>query len=75
MEENEKIKKGKPRIFTDIERVQRKSLYMTSRPWFCDICNNGINYTLSGKSQHRYTRKHRTNMLLKVRDLNDKVRS
>ena len=55
IEENKKSK-GRPRIYTDRERVKQKTNYMTTKSWFCDVCNNGIDYSLAGKSQHRYTK-------------------
>ena len=29
--------------------------------WYCDICNNGKNYTLRGKWSHLGTKKHERN--------------
>ena len=29
--------------------------------WYCDICNNGKNYTLRGKFMHLKTKKHSRN--------------
>ena len=30
-------------------------------PWYCDVCNNGKNYTLRGKWMHLGTKKHERN--------------
>ena len=32
-----------------------------SKEWYCDICNNGKNYTLRGKWSHLGTKKHERN--------------
>lgn len=58
--ENSNIKRGRgrPRILTDAQRIENKSRYMLNKPWYCDICNTGHNYTLSGKFCHLKTKKH-----------------
>ena len=35
-----------------------KNEKMKSYDWYCDICNNGKNYTLRGKFMHLKTNKH-----------------
>ena len=51
-------KRGRPRFYTDEERRQRKTDYMLHKPWYCDICKNGKNYSLAGKHNHLRTLKH-----------------
>jgi len=34
---------------------------MKSYEWYCDICDNGKNYTLGGKVMHLKTKKHERN--------------
>ena len=64
MEENKvKIQRGRPRFYTDEERRQKKTDYMLHKPWYCDICNNGNDYTLAGKHCHLKTKKHHRNSL------------
>ena len=64
--ENQEAKKerGRPRFYTDEERKQRKTDDMLHKAWFCDICNNGKNYTLAGKHCHLQTKKHYRNALV-----------
>ena len=38
-----------------------KNEKMKSYDWYCDICNNGKNYTLRGKFMHLKTKKHSRN--------------
>ena len=59
--ENVKRGRGRPRIFTDSERINRKTTYMLNKEWYCDVCKNGINYTLAGKWCHLQTIKHQKN--------------
>ena len=59
---NTKRGRGRPRVFTDEERKQHKTDYMLSKPWFCDVCKNGKNYTLAGKSCHLKTDRHMSNL-------------
>ena len=54
--------------------------YMLKKEWYCDICKNGKNYTLAGKSCHLKTRKHvnnietdDTNILIQPKSMNRKV--
>ena len=57
--------RGRPRILTDAERKdhtrQSKSKYMLNKEWYCTICRNNKNYTLSGKFCHLKTKKHAKN--------------
>lgn len=54
--------RGRPRVLTDDERNNRKTKYMLNKPWYCEICNTGRNYTLAGKSCHLKTKGHRANV-------------
>jgi len=58
--ENQNIKRGRgrPKVFSDEERKNHKTVYMLNKEWYCDICKNGKNYTLAGKSCHLKTNKH-----------------
>ena len=58
---NTKRGRGRPKVFTDEERKNHKTIYMLNTEWYCDICNTGRNYTLSGKHCHLKTKKHRKN--------------
>ena len=61
--ENQNVKRGRgrPKVFTDEERKNHKTTYMLNRPWYCEICKTGRNYTLAGKHCHLNTIKHRLN--------------
>ena len=61
--ENQNIQKGRgrPKVFTTEERKNHKTSYMLNKEWFCNICKNGKNYTLAGKSCHLKTKKHNRN--------------
>ena len=63
--------KGRPRYYTDEERRQRKTGYMLHKEWFCQICNNGHNYTLAGKHKHLHTNKHFKNSLKLIQEETD----
>ena len=41
---------GPKKRFTRIELNERKNLLTKNKEWFCDVCKNGINYTLSSKN-------------------------
>jgi len=58
--ENQNVKRGRgrPKVFSDEERKNHKTIYMLNKEWYCDICKNGKNYTLAGKSCHLKTNKH-----------------
>jgi len=34
---------------------------MLNKAWYCDVCKNGRNYTLAGKTRHLKTKKHERN--------------
>ena len=37
---------------------------LKSIEWYCDVCKNGKNYSLSGKWSHLGTKKHERNYLI-----------
>ena len=55
-------RRGRPRIFTDTERKDRRTTYMLNKEWYCYVCNTGKNYTLSGKHCHQKSIKHSKNI-------------
>ena len=55
--ENQKRGRGRPRILTDAERKEKKTRYMLTKSWYCDVCKTGRDYTLAGKSCHLKTKK------------------
>ena len=61
MMENIKKERGRPRFYTQEERRRNKTNYMLNKVWFCEICDNGKNSSLAGKSCHLKTKKHMTN--------------
>ena len=62
-QDNQNIKRGRgrPNVFSDEERKNHKTAYMLNKEWYCEVCKNGKNYTLAGKSCHLKTKKHRKN--------------
>ena len=48
--ENQNVKRG---------RGRPKKIKYTDDEWYCNICKDGINYSLSGKSDHLETKKHK----------------
>ena len=61
--ENQNVKRGRgrPKVFTDEERKNHKTTYMLNKEWYCDVCKNGINYTLAGKWCHLNKKIHKKN--------------
>ena len=62
--ENQNVKRGRGRpkkYSTEEERIKNKTTYMLNRPWYCEICKTGRNYTLAGKHCHLNTMKHKLN--------------
>ena len=77
--ENQNVKRGRgrPRILTDAERKNNKTTYMLYKPWYCDICNTGRNYTLAGQHCHLKTKNHIknvnvNNIMKKINDITHK---
>ena len=61
--ENENENRGRPKKYkNEIERLnaikESKKKYMAKKEWICAVCNSH-NYTLSGKSKHLITKKHK----------------
>ena len=64
--ENKKKDRGRPKKYlTEEEKKeatkQKRKKYMLNKPWYCDTCGTGRNYTLAGKLRHLKTEKHRFN--------------
>ena len=38
-----------------------KTKYMLNKEWYCDVCQNGINYSLAGKWCHLNKQIHKKN--------------
>ena len=55
--EIQKLKKENPAEYR--RKYDNHRLY--NKEWYCDICNNGKNYTLRGKWSHLGTKKHERN--------------
>ena len=55
---NNNIKRGRPKVFTEDEQRKKKTKLMLKKEWCCDVCNNNHNYTLAGKWNHMKTKKH-----------------
>ena len=66
--ENENVKRGpgRPKKYSTEEDKKealkkQKSKYMLKKEWYCDVCKNGLNYTLAGKWCHLNTKMHKKN--------------
>jgi len=35
------------------------------REWYCNVCNNGKNYNIRGRTNHEKTQKHKMNLVIK----------
>ena len=62
----DKNKRGRPKVyFTEKDRKEAlkksKTKYMLNKEFYCDVCKNGINYTLAGKWCHLKTKRHKKN--------------
>ena len=42
-------------------RTIYRNYKMKNAPWYCDVCNNGKNYSIRGKWSHIGTKKHERN--------------
>ena len=69
--ENQNVKRGRgrPRVFSDEERKEHKSNYMLNKEWYCDVCRNGKNDKMAGKSCHLKTWKHLSNVMVRCNEL------
>ena len=68
--DNQTVKRGKgrPRKYETKEKAKEafriyKNNYMVNKEWYCEVCNNGKNYTLAGKTLHNRTKKHQRNIV------------
>ena len=58
--------RGRPKVYlTEEDRKEAvkksKTKYMLNKQWFCNICKNGINYSLAGKWSHLNKKIHKKN--------------
>ena len=58
MNNNNIIKRGRPKLFTEEEQRKKKTRLMLNKKWYCVTCINNLNYTLAGKWNHMKTKKH-----------------
>ena len=75
----EKRKRGRPSIPIEIKK-QNKTKWMMNSEWYCDICNNGINYKYTGKCNHLKTLSHqrlveKINLQNKIKELEESLRN
>ena len=56
--EIQKLKRENPMLNIEENMIHHR-LY--NKDWYCDVCNNGKNYTLRGKWSHLGTKKHERN--------------
>ena len=63
--------RGRPRIFSDEERKNRKTHYMLNKGWYCSVCNNNKNYSMAGKTLHERTKKHKKSLFIKGKNQQD----
>ena len=65
--ENQKKRRGRPRVLTDDERRERRTNYLLNKEWYCDICNRL--YSLAGKTCHLRTSKHMNNYIKAIHEM------
>ena len=56
-----KPKRGRPRVLSDRERVERKTKYMLTKMYYCVCCKR--EYNMASITQHNRTNIHRNNSL------------
>ena len=54
-----KLKKENYREYRKMYRNEK----LKSLEWYCDVCNNGKNYTSRGKFMHSKTQKHKKDIM------------
>ena len=54
---DDSIKTSRKKL-SEEEQRKKKTRLMLNKEWYCEICNNGNNYTLAGKWTHLKTQKH-----------------
>ena len=47
--------------------------YQKNKAWYCDVCNNGKRYSISGKSNHEKTQNNKMNLENKKLFVNDLI--
>ena len=75
----EKRKRGRPSIPMELKK-QNRTNWMLNSKWYCDICDNGINYRYTGKSNHLKTKSHqrrveKINFQNKIKELEESLRN
>ena len=75
----EKRKRGRPSIPMELKK-QNRTNWMLNSEWYCDICDNGINYRYTGKSNHLKTQLHqrrveKINLQNKIKELEESLRN
>ena len=72
VQKKQKKQRGRPSIPIELKK-QNRTNWMLNSEWYCDICNNGINYRYTGKCNHLKTQMHKRyverNKLLKLQQL------
>jgi len=63
---NFKRGRGRPKKYLTEEDKKEaikksKTKYMLNKEWYCDVCQNGINYSLAGKWCHLNEQIHKKN--------------
>ena len=54
------MQKVKRENYPEYRKIYR-NYKMKNTPWYCDVCNNGKNYSIRGKWSHIGTKKHERN--------------
>ena len=75
----QKKQRGRPSIPIELKK-QNRTNWMLNSEWYCDICNNGINYRYTGKSNHLKTKLHqrlveKINLQNKIKELEESLRN
>ena len=55
------IQKLRKENYAEYRRKYNNNNKLHSIEWYCDVCNNGKNYTLRSKWSHLGTKKHESN--------------
>ena len=65
--ENQKKRRGRPRVLTDDERRERRTNYMLNKDWFCETSK--LHFSLAGKWSHLKTDKHMNNYIKALHEM------
>ena len=65
--ENQKKRRGRPRVLTDDERRERRTNYMLNKDWFCETCK--LHFSLASKWSHLKTDKHMNNYIKTIHEM------